>query len=200
MENSTSGQPPKFRLIAGLGNPGREYEQTRHNIGFMILDKLADRAGTQFRHEAKWNADIAPMGKGVLLCKPLSFMNLSGEPVGNVAHFYKIPPQEILVILDDAALPLGRLRIRTGGSSGGQNGLQSILVHLGTEAVPRLRFGIGAAEGGRSLSDHVLSRFTPEEQPLLNESLDRAVAAIEFAQKNGAEAAMNHYNQLIQTN
>src|SRR5207249_4328365 len=128
-----------------------EYAHTRHNVGFMILDKIAERSGAQFRHEAKWKAEIASCmdagasAGGVLLCKPQSFMNLSGEPVANVSRFYKIAPDEVLVVLDDAALPLGKLRLRAGGSPGGHNGLQSILDHIGAgkNDVPRLRIGIG---------------------------------------------------------
>ncbi len=181
-----------FRLIVGLGNPGREYAQTRHNIGFMILDQLAARASVHFRHESKWNAEIASHA-GVMLCKPLSFMNLSGEPVSNVSRFYKIEPHETLVVFDDVALPLGKLRLRASGSAGGHNGMQSILVHLGTQAVPRLRVGIGAANG-RELTNHVLGRFTADETPTLDESLACAVDAIDFTQQNGIEAAMNKFN------
>ena len=159
----------------------------------MILDKLAERSGAQFRHEMKWNAEIASCTSagGVLLCKPQSFMNVSGEPVANVSRFYKIAPNETLVILDDAALPLGKLRLRAGGSSGGHNGLQSILDHIGD--VPRLRVGIGVADG-RGMTQHVLGRFAVEELPILNETLARAVEAIDFAQQNGLAAAMNKFN------
>src|SRR5438105_4860640 len=143
----------------------------------MILDALARRGGVEFRHEAKWNAELASLGDavgsgGVLLCKPLSYMNLSGEPVGEVSRFYKIAPNEILVVLDDAALPLGRLRLRARGSAGGHNGLQSIIKHVGD--VPRLRVGIGAAAGARTMTEHVLGRFAPEETPLVEETLSRA--------------------------
>lgn len=194
---STIHNPP-FRLVVGLGNPGREYAQTRHNVGFMILDKIAERSSAQFRSESKWDAEIATCGSSgggaggvLLLCKPQSFMNLSGKPVAHISRFYKIAPNETLVILDDAALPLGKLRLRAGGSSGGHNGLQSILHHVGD--VPRLRIGIGAADG-RGMTQHVLGRFAAEEIPILNESLARAVEAIDFAQERGIEAAMNKFN------
>jgi PTH1 family peptidyl-tRNA hydrolase len=194
----STAQPPRFRLLVGLGNPGREYAQTRHNVGFMILENLAARSGAQFRHETKWNAEVAASGSGVngvLLCKPQSFMNLSGEPVAHVSRFYKIAPSEMLVIFDDAALPLGKLRIRANGSSGGHNGLQSILDHIGGEknTVPRLRIGIGAADG-RGMTQHVLGRFAAEEIPALDESLARAIEAIDFAQQHGLDAAMNKFN------
>ncbi len=183
---------PLFRLIVGLGNPGREYGQTRHNVGFMILDRLAQRAAIPFRHESKWDADIAARA-GVTLCKPLSYMNQSGQPVAELSRFYKIGPRETLIVLDDVALPLGKLRLRPGGSAGGHNGLQSILDHLGTEEVPRLRVGIGAAEG-RTLVHHVLGRFSGEETETLEESLARAADAIDFAQQHGIDAARNRFN------
>ena len=181
---------PTFRLLVGLGNPGREYEKTRHNVGFMILDRLATRAGTAFSLEKNWRAQIATQGR-MVFCKPQSYMNLSGEPLTAVSRFYKVPANEILVVLDDAALPLGRLRIRPGGSSGGHNGLQSIINHLGD--VPRLRVGIGSANEG-AMTGHVLGRFTAEETGVIEESLERAVEAIDFANQNGIEAAMNKFN------
>ena len=184
---------PVFRLIVGLGNPGREYADTRHNIGFMILDKLAARKGFAFQANRKWKAQIA-LHEGVHYCKPMSFMNLSGEPVAAISGFYKIPAAEILAVFDDVALPLGKLRLRTGGSDGGHNGMGSIILHLGTEKIPRLRFGIGAAEGATPLNDHVLGRFTHDEAALLGESTDRAVAAIETACKSGMAVAMNQFN------
>jgi PTH1 family peptidyl-tRNA hydrolase len=185
-----SSHEPLFRLIAGLGNPGREYEETRHNAGSMIVDRLAQRAGIPFRFEPKWNAGIATTG-GVILCKPQSFMNLSGEPVGAIARFYKIEPVQILAIFDDVALPLGRIRIRPGGSSGGHNGMQSILEHAGD--TPRLRVGIGAADG-RPMIQHVLGRFFPEERPILAEAIERAIQAVDVLQREGIAAAMNQFN------
>ena len=184
---------PSFRLIAGLGNPGREYAGTRHNIGFMILDRLAACSGVSFHPSKKWDADLASHG-GVHFCKPTGYMNCSGEPVAAISHFYKVPANEILVVLDDIALPLGKIRIRLDGSAGGHNGLRSVIEHLGTRAVPRLRFGIGASEGEKALTDHVLGRFEKSESAVLGESLDRAVAAIATAQESGAQAAMNHFN------
>jgi PTH1 family peptidyl-tRNA hydrolase len=186
----SSSHEPLFRLIAGLGNPGREYEETRHNAGFMILDRLARRAGVTFRSESKWNAAVASAG-GVVLCKPQSFMNLSGEPISAVAHFYKIEPSQILAIFDDAALPLGRIRIRPEGSSGGHNGMQSILDHVGD--IPRLRIGIGAADG-HAMIQHVLGKFLPGERPILAETIDRALEAIDCLQTQGIEPAMNKFN------
>ena len=177
----------------GLGNPGREYADTRHNIGFMILDKLAARKGFAFQSSRKWKAQVASHA-GIQYCKPMSYMNLSGEPVASLSGFYKIPPAEILAVFDDVALPLGKLRLRASGSHGGQNGMRSIIEHLGTDKVPRLRFGIGAAEGATPLTDHVLGRFDKEETAQLGESIDRAVAAIGMACESGLQTAMNHFN------
>jgi PTH1 family peptidyl-tRNA hydrolase len=181
---------PHFRLIAGLGNPGREYEETRHNAGFMVMDRLARRAGISFRMEPKWNAAVAKMD-GVILCKPSSFMNTSGEPIAAVAGFHKIPASQILAIFDDAALPLGRIRIRPHGSSGGHNGMESILLHAGD--LPRLRIGIGAADG-RQMVQHVLGKFRPDEQQILAEAIERAIQAIDCLQTAGIETAMNQFN------
>lgn len=181
-----------FRLLVGLGNPGRDYEQTRHNVGFMVLDRLAARSGASWRREKEWKADVA-LHDGVVYCKPASFMNLSGKPASAVARFYKVAPSETLVIYDDLALPLGKLRFRPEGSAGGHNGMQSIIEHLGSPAVPRLRIGIGGASGENMVS-HVLGRFSPRELPVLEEALLDAEDAIGVAQTRGLQAAMNQYN------
>ncbi len=181
-----------FRLLVGLGNPGREYSGTRHNVGFMVLDRLAAALGATFRAEKKWQADVAVAGD-VWLLKPQTYMNLSGESVGALARFHKIAPERVLAVLDDMALPLGRLRFRERGSAGGHNGLQSILDHLGTQSVPRLRVGIGAAGPGAA-TGHVLGRFAVDERPLVEQSLDRAAEAIRFAQEHDLPSAMNQFN------
>jgi len=188
---------PTFRLLVGLGNPGREYSSTRHNVGFMVLDRLAALSGVAFRADKKWQAEVATDGD-VWLCKPQTYMNLSGESVSEIARFYKIDPARVLVVLDDMALPLGRLRLRERGSAGGHNGLQSILDHLGTREIPRLRVGIGAAEPG-SATGHVLGRFAVDERPLVEQSLDRAIEAIRLAQSNDLPAAMNRFNSNTNT-
>jgi PTH1 family peptidyl-tRNA hydrolase len=182
---------PTFRLLVGLGNPGREYSVTRHNVGFMVLDRLATAMGAAFRADKKWKADLAVAGD-VFLLKPKTYMNLSGESVSEIARFYKIEPARVLVVLDDMALPLGRLRIRERGSHGGHNGLRSILEHLGTHDVPRLRVGIGEAPD--AATGHVLGRFAVDERPLVAQSLDRAVEAVRFAQENDLPSAMNRFN------
>jgi len=181
-----------FRLVVGLGNPGRQYAGTRHNVGFLVVDELARRAAAGFRAEPKWDAEVAPCG-GRMLIKPQTFMNLSGESVGNYARYHRLESCEVLVILDDAALPFGDLRLRKTGGAGGHNGLESILMHMGTEAVPRLRFGIGAASG--PLQDHVLGKFHAEELSVLETTISRAADAVEHANAHGFEAAMNTYNQ-----
>jgi PTH1 family peptidyl-tRNA hydrolase len=159
----------------------------------MIADRLATKNRAEFRTERGWKAAVAKTGD-LLLCKPLTYMNLSGEPVRALCDFYKIAPAEVIVVLDDTALPLGRLRLRADGSAGGHNGLKSIIEHLGTPVVPRLRIGIGGAEPGGAVG-HVLGRFSPDEKPVLEQSLDRAEAALAVAMERGLPAAMNAYNQ-----
>lgn len=185
--------PPPIRLLVGLGNPGREYRETRHNVGFMIVDRIAAAARADFTTQKSWRADVAKAGS-TFLCKPLTYMNLSGEAVRAISDFYKIAPSETLVVFDDMALPLGKLRIRESGSAGGHNGLRSIIEHLGTQAVPRLRFGIGDKLHPGGATSHVLGRFSLEEKEALDESLARAIAAIDCAQTRGLAAAMNAFN------
>lgn len=187
-------RPWALRLIIGLGNPGREYEQTRHNVGFMLLDRLAADAGALWKTERAWKA-LVTAHQGVIYCKPTSYMNLSGRPVAAVARFHKIDPNEMLLVYDDAALPLGRLRFRSGGSAGGHNGVKSIIGELGTQDIPRLKIGIGAANGD-DMVNHVLGCFSPAEMPTLEESLNRAEKALAYAQNRGLEAAMNQFNQI----
>lgn len=186
---------PGIRILAGLGNPGREYDGTRHNAGFAVLDLIASRLGVSFSKESKWDAMVArDPASDLVLIKPTTFMNLSGESVCDYARFYRIPAEALLVIADDVALPLGTLRIRREGSSGGQKGLESVLIHFATEQVPRLRVGVGAASEGGDLSSHVLARFRPEEQPAVEESFSRAAEAALCVVKRGLADAMNLYN------
>ncbi len=186
-------QAAVFRLVAGLGNPGREYAGTRHNVGFLVVDELARRSACAFSFDAKWNAELASCG-GRALMKPQTFMNLSGEAVGGYARYFKLKTSEVLAIIDDVSLPLGKLRLRKSGSSGGHNGMESVLVHFATEAVPRLRVGIGAPDG-RPLHDHVLGRFQDSERDILDEAVSRAADAFEYANAHGLDAAMNQFNQ-----
>ncbi len=185
---------PAIRLVAGLGNPGREYENTRHNAGFMVVDRLAARLGLTLGYSTNWQTFWVRAPDGCTYLKPATYMNLSGRAVRAAAQFYKIEPAETLIIFDHLPLPLGHLRLRKDGSSGGQNGMESVIEHLGTSAVPRLRVGIGAT-GGRSMVDHVLSKFTPREQPILDGAIERAADAVEHACRHGVEAAMNLFNR-----
>jgi peptidyl-tRNA hydrolase, PTH1 family len=185
-----------IRLIAGLGNPGPEYAATRHNIGFMVVDQLAAQFGSVWEKsvpQAREDALLAKCG-AVLLVKPLSFMNRSGYPLLAVAQFYKIEPQQSLIVLDDFALPLGRLRLRARGGPGGHNGLESVIAQFGTEDIPRLRVGIGAAPREGSV-DYVLSRFFDDEKPIARATIDRAVEALKCAIDNGLVSAMNTFNK-----
>lgn len=182
-----------IRLVAGLGNPGPEYAGTRHNIGFMIVDQLAANSGSTWEKSSKWDAISAKCGE-VFLVKPTSFMNRSGYPLLAFAQFYKIAPADILVVLDDFTLPLGRLRLRLNGGTGGHNGLDSVIVQFGTDEIPRLRVGIGAAPREGSI-DHVLGRFFDEEKPIVKTTIDRAVEAVKCAIDNGLVSAMNTFNK-----
>lgn len=184
-----------MKLIVGLGNPGPRYRGTRHNLGFEVVDELAARAGIVFE-SAPANALVARWRRldgAVLLAKPLTFMNASGEAVSALAHFFKIAPADLLVVTDDVNLPLGRLRARPSGSPGGHNGLKSIIAYLGEE-VPRLRIGVGRGDGRRDLADHVLARFTSEEAPEVERAIDRAADASELFVTEGIAAVMNAFN------
>src|ERR1700732_3400756 len=152
----------ELRLVAGLGNPGLQYSGTRHNVGFMVIDYLAGKKGVTFSRSAAWGSELGKWGD-LLLIKPLSYMNRTGEVIGRFAHYFKVQSEEILVVVDDVALPLGRLRLRPAGSDGGHNGLKSIIVHLG-ENFMRLRVGVGASSGAEQLSDHVQSESNRPEK------------------------------------
>jgi len=185
-------------LIVGLGNPGRQYARTRHNAGFMVLDRLAERWRVSFASKKKFSARVALLdrdGSRLLLCKPETFMNASGEAVKAISAFYRVAPESILTVVDDADLPLGEIRLRPRGSSGGHHGLESIEQHLGTREFPRLRVGIGRHESGaREITDYVLSQFGPDEAELLEKVLTRACDQIECWLSDGILQAMNRFN------
>lgn len=178
-------------LVAGLGNPGARHARTRHNVGWLVLDALATEP---FREEKRFEGEVSRI-EGAWLLKPTTFMNLSGVSVRALADFYKIPHDRVLVVLDDAALPFGRLRLRASGSGGSHNGLDSVLTHFATEQVPRLRVGIGAPPAPVSLHDHVLMPFTGPEEADLPSVTGRAVEAICRLLKKGLAAAMNEFNK-----
>ncbi len=199
--------PGSIQLVVGLGNPGAEYRDTRHNVGFMVLDHLAQKAGVKWESSDLAKASILKLpGSGVRLLKPLSFMNRSGVATQQIARYFRMESSMILVVLDDIALPLGRLRFRDQGSHGGHNGLGSILQHLGTQAVPRLRAGIAplpvgesseSKESGNSKIDlvpHVLGKFQSHEIDDLNTMIKRAAEAVLCAVDSGLETAKNQFN------
>ena len=193
--------PLKPRLIVGLGNPGRDYEDTRHNIGFMVVDALASQFGAVWTSEKRWDCALAKFAGGWLL-KPLTYMNLSGQAVSSVCRFYKIEPGEVLAIHDDVDLPLGALRLRLKGSAAGHNGVRSLIAHLGGDEFPRVNVGIAAGHGrpsGDRMVGHVLGRFTEDERPTLLQVIDRASQAVRSALASGMEAAMNVFNRKEQS-
>lgn len=185
-------------LIVGLGNPGREYESTRHNVGFLVLDELAERKSIPIQ-KLKFRAltNTAQFGPTrALLMKPITYMNLSGESVGEAARFYKIPPSQILVISDDTDLPVGKLRLRRKGSAGGHNGLKSIINHLGSDQFPRIKIGVGSKpRPDYDMADWVLGRFSSSDQANVNETIKRAADAVELLLTQGMEEAMSQYNR-----
>ena len=184
-------------LIAGLGNPTREYENTRHNVGFETIDILADKAGTtvtEKKHKALYGKGYIG-GQKVILAKPQTYMNLSGESIREIADFYKIEPENIIILCDDINLSEGQLRIRLKGSAGGHNGLKNIISHLGTQEFPRIRIGVGEKPRGMDLADYVLGRFPKEQQAVMEEAYRDAADAACMMIEEGADAAMNHYNR-----
>lgn len=198
---SSTPQPIPY-LIVGLGNPGREYRNTRHNVGFMLLDRLAERLGITFaRLESKsLVAKGSYQERRLILAKPQTYMNLSGQSVSSIARYYKVPPEHILLAFDDMDLPLGTLRMRPSGGSSGQKGMSSILQQLATQDVPRLRLGVGRPPGRMDPADYILQDFSGGELKLLGPTLDRAVDAVLVFVTQGLEAAMNQYNGTIEEN
>lgn len=186
-----------MKLVIGLGNPGSEYQRTRHNIGFRVVDKLAEKLGWKWS-ERRSRAILASGMIGpekVVLVKPLTFMNLSGETVGELMRWYKLQPEDILVVYDELDLPVGKLRLRTKGSAAGHNGLRNIIAHLHSDQFPRLRVGIGHPTHSRMTGkDHVLSMPSTEERILLEQAEDRAVEAIQLAITQGISTTMNLVN------
>ncbi len=184
-----------MKIVVGLGNPGKQYEGTRHNVGFEVIEVLAKRhniAVTKRNFRAVFG-EGAMGGERVLLVRPMTFMNLSGDAVAALCRYYKVPPEEVIVILDDIALDVGRLRLRFKGSAGGHNGLANIIKLLHTEDIPRVRVGVGSPRPG-AMVDHVLSRFGAEEREAIENASEKAADAIECAVREGFEKAMNRFN------
>jgi peptidyl-tRNA hydrolase, PTH1 family len=185
-----------IRLVVGLGNPGLQYAHNRHNIGFLVLDELVRRTNSVLLAKNKAHLAEARLGtQKVFLQKPQTYMNLSGEAVQPLVQFYRLEPSQILVIHDDLDLPFGRLRIRPGGSSGGQNGVKDIAARLGTEAFVRLKIGISRPPNGWSVPNWVLSNFTPEEKPMLEQLIGLATDAVECLAAFGVQETQNRYNR-----
>ena len=187
-----------MKLIVGLGNPGREYRDTRHNVGFMVADEIARRHNLTFAMAPSQIPDAMIAKKfgadGLLVAKPLTFMNNSGDAVSALARYYDISIGDLLVVVDEVALPFGRLRARARGSAGGHNGLKSVIARLGTTEFARLRLGVGRGDARRDLADHVLSKFEADEQSALGEFITRAADAAEMFAAEGIEKVMSTYN------
>jgi peptidyl-tRNA hydrolase, PTH1 family len=182
-----------MKAIVGLGNPGTEYEGTRHNVGFAVVDELGRRWRTKLK---SWKsiADVAVVhGHDIVVAKPKTFMNASGEAVGRIAAFFKIEPGDLLVVVDEVQLPLGRLRLRSSGSAGGHNGLKSVIAHVGSD-FPRLRIGVGRGDPRWDLADHVLSPFQDDEREAAAQAVSRAADAVETFLEDGIGQAMNRFN------
>jgi PTH1 family peptidyl-tRNA hydrolase len=186
------------KLIVGLGNPGREYRDTRHNVGFMVVDEIATRHTLTMAMAPSQVPDALIAKKfgadPLLIAKPLTFMNRSGDAVAALTRYYGIEAGDLLVVVDEVALPFGRLRARARGSAGGHNGLKSCIERLGTTEFSRLRLGVGRGDARRDLADHVLSKFEADEQPALGEFIARAADAAEMFAAEGIEKVMNTYN------
>ena len=185
-----------MKLVVGLGNPGKQYEKTKHNIGFMVVDAIADSVPhTPWREEQRAEVcSITVAGEKVLLVKPQTFMNVSGESVGPLMRYYKIDPSDVYCIYDDMDLPVGKLRIRPNGSSGGHNGIKSLISHLGTENFPRFRVGIGRPLPQCTVIDHVLAPFSEESQEKVQKGIKDTVKAVLGTLEVGIDKGMNQFN------
>ncbi len=187
-------------LIVGLGNPGADYARTRHNAGFLVAERLAGRWRAAWNYEKKFNARLARSERSdarALLCEPQTYMNASGEAVGAVVSFYRVPLNQMMVVVDDADLPVGEIRLRSSGSSGGHHGLESIEQHLGTREYARLRIGIGRQTRAREITGHVLGRFSSTEATWIDRVLDVASDQVETWLEAGIQKAMSQFNGVV---
>lgn len=196
-----TSSPLKPQLIVGLGNPGAKYDRTRHNVGFEVVDALARRWQLSLSEQRKFQGVLGegpgPAGVRLRLLKPSTYMNNSGQSIRAVTDWYKLPPTSVLIIYDEMDLPVGKLRLRLSGSAGGHNGMKSAIAHLGTQAFPRLRVGIGSAKDTHPDKDtiaHVLGHFAPQESAVIAEVIQLAANAVECSIKDGIETAMNRFN------
>ncbi len=188
-----------MKLVVGLGNPGREYERTRHNVGFMVVERMADAAGATFRrsHRAEARcaaADVEGAGR-VILAEPLTYMNASGEAVAALMRWHRAAPADLVVVYDDVDLPVGALRLRPKGGAGGHKGVRSVIERLGTDGFARVRIGVGRGPEQRDMVDHVLSAFAREERPAIEAAVERAAEAVRAVVRDGVERAMNEFNR-----
>jgi PTH1 family peptidyl-tRNA hydrolase len=189
-----------MHLVVGLGNPGAEYAGTRHNAGFLLVEKLAKQWQAGWTNEPRFRSRVVRAernGKKVLLCEPQTFMNLSGEAVGPLVKFYQLPLAQVLVAVDDADLPFGEIRLRPGGGSGGHHGLESVMQHLGSREYARLRIGIGRKNEVREITGHVLGKFDAAGQALLEQVLSRAAGQVECWLSAGLQKAMSQFNGVV---
>lgn len=201
MKEADVPQVPK--LLVGLGNPGQKYERTRHNVGFEIIEALAQGWSVQLSEHKRFKGLVgetrASTGERLLLLKPTTYMNRSGQSVRAVVDWYKLLPSDVLVVYDDMDLPVGKLRLRLSGSAGGHNGMKSIISHLGTQVFPRLRLGISRSDSSdsqanRAVVSHVLGKFSPDERKIMDAAVDLAKESVEFSLRKGVEKAMSLYN------
>ena len=189
----------KMKVIVGLGNPGSKYDKTKHNVGFEVIDSLADSYNinvTKLKHKG-FVGEGNIKGEKVILLKPQTYMNLSGESLKELITFYKISVKDIIVVYDDISLPVGNLRIRLKGSAGGHNGIKNIIAHLGTDEFTRVKVGIGEKPNGWDLADYVLSKFSKDDEPLILKGIERSAEAVAEIIEHGANEAMNKYNQKV---
>jgi PTH1 family peptidyl-tRNA hydrolase len=188
-------------LVAGLGNPGSEYARTRHNAGFMAVERFGKKFSAEWKEQSRFHSRVARLevgGRNVILCEPQTYMNTSGQAIAPLAGFYKVPPERFLAVVDDADLPFGQIRLRSEGSSAGHHGLESIEEHLGTRQFARLRVGIGRTDRGlREITGHVLGRFSPDEAEVLEKVLERCASQIECYLAVGIQKAMSLYNGAV---
>lgn len=188
-----------MKLLVGLGNPGAQYASTRHNAGFMVVERLAAEWGATFKPETRFQSQVAEarlFGDKVILAMPTTYMNLSGQAVSKLLHWYKLTPADMVVIYDDFAIPLGAVRVRPDGSAGGHNGISSLIQHTGGPKFDRVRVGIGPVPPGWKTADFVLGRFTPGEKAALDKGLELAAEATVCVMRHGVEQAMQSYNGL----